>query len=389
MKSLSSIVTMAVIAIFCLVVGFTSLIDGIAATNADDLNFNTMAQSDMEEYSYVVGKIEFVYGCFAEGYTERSTYGITTSTTTDSYYYLVECPYSPEDTMMILEIPVNTTLETSIDELWEQGYYATSEYQLAEYAVTFSAYLERNDDEIVKYAKEALEESGDLELKSMTIAPYTLNCTIKSGFETRSLGIGIVCLVIALVLAIVIILKIRSIHRAPSYSTPYNTNGLGTQVSSSVGSMPTPRVEDYYGGTYSSSSNNAYGNNTTDTYQSQYRSQTSQSGQAYQPQFQTQQTQSGQTFQTQQTQGNQTYQSQYRSQQTQGSQNYQSQYRQQQTQGGQPYQSQYHSQQTQGNQSYPSQYNNNGYGAGYYGNSNNSANPTSAIDTDDSYFQHR
>lgn len=362
MRSKATLITLTITAVMFFFFGLTSLVDGITAMNANELDFNTMSQYEMEKYSHVTGELDYVYGCFAEGYTERTTYGITTSQTVDSYYYLIKCPYSPDDTVMILEVPANSFLETSVDDVWYSSYYPNVGNGTRTITVQFSGYLERNEEEVVGYAEEALEES---EYHGLTIAPYTVNCTIADGLASRCLTMAAVLLSLVAIFVIVVIFMFKRSSRVYSYSSSYNTSrsNLGIEVGNEFIPASNSRVENYYGGTYRSNSDSTSGNGTQTTYQSQYRSQPTPSSQTYQSQYQSQPTQSSQT-----------YQSQYQSQPTQSSQTYQSQYRSQPTQSSQTYQPQYQS-----------QYTNNSYGSGYYNNGTDSTNDINNDDNDNSY----
>lgn len=299
----TSIITIMLFLLIGLICGILRIIDANNVANANSINYNNMTQAEMGDYSFISGNIEYVYDGFAKGYAYADSYAEPKKYNTggkrsynENHYYLIACPYSSDNTFMILVVNEYSDIATTIDTMSEKS---SDENSIkGTYSIPFSGYLEKNDKDVVDFAYNTLKEQG---MNNFTIAPYTINCNFQSGLADQWLASGIRTIV--LVVGFSILCLFALLFGRGNLSVLGVSKGLGSPVGRSV--------EDYYGVTYQSNTEKSNESGIFYTDLSQYRSHLPQSGQAFQPEFQTQQSQSSQTFQTQQTQGNQNYQSQF------------------------------------------------------------------------------
>lgn len=202
-------------------------------------DYNTVEKEDLSNRLLMDGYVYGVIDCIAEGYTETTTYGTVTDTTTDSFYYLI--PFEDKE-FMVIEIPSDSDLKTQIDALWEAFYGEDETNELLENGVYVSGVLEENESDLVGLFDEWKVKYG---FEDYSIVEYTLDCTIPIERINMLFGIGL-CMVGAFVVLLIIVIIVFFANRAkpaaaeysyaqqPNYQVPtYNAGGsIGANESS-------------------------------------------------------------------------------------------------------------------------------------------------------------
>lgn len=197
------------------------------------LDYNTAIEAEYSDGREFSGTLYEVYDCIAEGYTE---YTDTNTTKTDSYYYLVDCPYSTADTMMIMKIDADTAFETSVDELWEAFYYAETEKEFESYALPFTGVVTMAESEVMDLAKEWRTEN---EWDDVKISAYMLDTTASVSGSVRVflVGVGCLALFVAYIVIIILVFVKGKGKKQPEYAG-YAPNTFGQQNNSFVPQQP-------------------------------------------------------------------------------------------------------------------------------------------------------
>lgn len=223
-------------------------------------DYNTVEKEELNSRLLMDGYVYGVVDCIAEGYTETTTGGTVTDTTTDSFYYLI--PFEDNE-FMVIEIPSDTELETQIDDLWEAFYDEDETNELLDTGVYVSGVLTKNEPDLVELFDEWKVE---YDFEDCTIVDYTLDCTIPIERINMFFGIGL-CMVGAFVLLMIILIIMFFAGRAKPATADYAyTQSPDYQV-------PTYNSEDSTGANQSSQSFNAQNSGNAQGFASQTVSQ--------------------------------------------------------------------------------------------------------------------
>ena len=303
------------------------------------LTLEEVTYEQVQKGRAVQGECYVVYDMIGYEYTEETDkYTKNTSTTTNFYYWLVDCG----DDLMLVKTrardAVSDTMQDMVDTYWDSETWD-------DYIKNFTGAAEldgvfiKNDDDMVSYAQSWLldMEEADSSWKELRLTPYTLDCTESYANRIRDFYIGSAMLVVAVIAAIIAaVLFFKSlkggsnVRPAPAggFGIPaggsYDTYSSGTQptygTQSSYGTQPsygtqassdaqpsygtTPSAATYgtqqganaYGDTFSSQ--NSYGTSGS-TFRTQSGSSYGTSGSSFQTQGGSSYGTSGSTFRTQ------------------------------------------------------------------------------------------
>ena len=229
-----------------------------AQIGADPIELENLTVDKVQKGRAVRGTCYIVYDLIGYEYTEE-TDKITQKkeTTTNTYYWLVDCG----DDLMLLKTrardSISDTLTTMVDAYWESESwedYAQSEWSAAEIDGVFI----KNDDDMVSYARAWLSdmEVSDSSWKNLTLAPYTLDCTETYAARVREFFIGSAMLLIALIGGIIAaVIFFKSVKGGSSFRPAQE--GASIPAGGSYGAQYGTQSSDAYGGTYSSANNAA------------------------------------------------------------------------------------------------------------------------------------
>ncbi len=168
----------------------------------DPIGYDALQLTDVEKGIAVQGECAIVYDLIGYGYTETtSRYTGRKSTTTDNYYWLVNC--DDDDGLMLVKTRANDSISDSMSDMVEALWSAES---LEEYAdmigipVELDGVFIKNDPEIVQFYNEWIQEmsADDPEWADCTLAPYTLDCTMPFAGRMRGFRIGVIMIVITI-----------------------------------------------------------------------------------------------------------------------------------------------------------------------------------------------
>ena len=195
----------ASIVILCVALSVYLIYENSAAFFAnrgkEPLDFDTITISDVSKGRAVSGECIIVYDLIGYGYTEETNkYTNSTNTTTDTYYWLVDCG---EQDVMLVKTKASDSISDTMDDIvelyWESGTWEDFAANHTGAAVIDGVFI-NNDSQIVSFYNDWIDEmqATSDDWKNVKLAPFTLDCT--NSLSTRImlfyLGIGLLALLL-------------------------------------------------------------------------------------------------------------------------------------------------------------------------------------------------